>query len=90
MGAFLEWGSEEWALNSGELAGNLTYSFQVTRAEFDHILLDHARSQGVKVYEGVEVKSITFEGEHPVSASFIMDSKNENKSGGEGEATSIS
>jgi flavin-dependent dehydrogenase len=84
MGAFLQWGSEEWALNFGELAGNLTYSFQVTRAEFDHLLLEHARSQGVKVYEGVEVKSIAFEGDRPVSARWVMDSKNGNHSGGEG------
>lgn len=85
MGAFLQWGEEEWPLNFGELAGNLTYSFQVTRAEFDHILLNHARSQGVNVYEGVEVKSIEFDGDRPVKARWLMDSKNGNKSGGEGE-----
>jgi flavin-dependent dehydrogenase len=85
MGAFLQWGEEEWPLNFGELAGNLTYSFQVTRAEFDHLLLDHARSMGVQVYEGVEVKGINFEGERPISARWIMDSKNGNKTGSQGE-----
>src|SRR5262245_41210897 len=42
-GAYLEWGAEKWALNFGELKGEHTYSFQVNRAEFDHLLLQHAR-----------------------------------------------
>lgn len=65
QGAFLEWGPETWALNFGELSGNYTYSFQVVRSEFDQILLENARTQGAKVFEGVEVRSITFDGPRP-------------------------
>jgi flavin-dependent dehydrogenase len=67
-GAYLEWGPEQWCLNFGELSANTTYAFQVVRSEFDHELLMHAESQGVKVYQGVEVESLTFEGERPRSA----------------------
>jgi len=64
-GAYLEWGPEKWALNFGELSGNCTYAFQVERSEFDHLLLEHARSQGVRVFEGVDVRSVEFDGERP-------------------------
>src|SRR3989304_6227072 len=67
-GAYLEWGPEQWSLNFGELSGNLTHAFQVERAEFDQTLLEHARSQGVAVFEGVDVQSLTFDGERPRSA----------------------
>ncbi|MBM3788883.1 MAG: FAD-binding protein, partial [Acidobacteria bacterium] len=67
-GAFLEWGAERWPLNFGELGGNSTYSFQVIRSEFDQLLLDHAREQGAKVFEGVEACGIEFEGSRPVRA----------------------
>jgi len=64
-GAYLEWGPETWALNFGELSGNCTYAFQVVRSEFDQLLLEHARSQGVQVFEGVEVRSVVFDGDRP-------------------------
>ena len=67
-GAYLEWGPEQWVLNFGELSGNCTYAFQVTRAEFDQGLLEHSRSQGVTVVEGVSVDALEFEGERPVAA----------------------
>ncbi len=69
-GAFLMWGRESWPLNFGELAGDQTYAFQVVRSDFDHFLLEHARSQGVKVFEEVEVRSITLTDERPVSATW--------------------
>jgi len=69
-GAFLEWGRETWPLNFGELSGDKTYAYQVDRAEFDHFLLEHARSQGVKAFEGVEVSALSFDGDRPVSASW--------------------
>ncbi|MCC6187926.1 MAG: tryptophan 7-halogenase [Anaerolineales bacterium] len=64
-GAYLEWGPETWGLNFGELSGNSTYAFQVVRSEFDHFLLEHAKSQGVRVFEGVEAEEILFDGERP-------------------------
>lgn len=51
-GAYLEWGREKWSLIFGELSGNPSYSYQVTRADFDHILLKNARRAGAQVFEG--------------------------------------
>ncbi|MFB2918245.1 NAD(P)/FAD-dependent oxidoreductase [Aerosakkonema funiforme] len=67
-GAHYCWADESWDLNFSDLSGNFTYSYQVRRDEFDKLLLDHAKSQGVKVFEGVEVCSLSFEGERPISA----------------------
>jgi flavin-dependent dehydrogenase len=78
QGAYLEWGPERWALNFGELSGNATYAFQVVRSEFDKLLLDHAATQGVKVFDGVEVRSLAFDGERPVSATWQKKGENGN------------
>jgi flavin-dependent dehydrogenase len=67
-GAYFAWGPEEWSLTFGELMGGNTFAWQVVRSEFDQILLDHARSQGVQVFEGVTVHDITFAEGRPVSA----------------------
>jgi flavin-dependent dehydrogenase len=69
-GAYLHWGNERWPLNFGELSGSCTYAFQVVRSEFDQLMLEHAASQGVQVFEGVEITEIHFEGDRPVSASW--------------------
>jgi flavin-dependent dehydrogenase len=37
------------------------YSFQVPRAEFDMLLLDHARAQGVDVHQPASVESVVFD-----------------------------
>ena len=60
-GAYLEWGRESWSLDFGELRGRHTYSFQVERSRFDHLLLQHAQAQGAAVHEGVEVQSLDFD-----------------------------
>jgi flavin-dependent dehydrogenase len=57
-GAQVDWGGEQWRLDFGELSGQHVYSFQVERAQFDHLLLEHAKTQGVDVFEGYEVTSI--------------------------------
>jgi flavin-dependent dehydrogenase len=79
-GAYLEWGKETWPLNFGELMGNRTYGYQVIRSEFDHMLLKHAAEQGAHVFEGVEVRSIHFDGDRPVRATYMI--KGENGGGG--------
>ncbi|KAG6879770.1 hypothetical protein C0992_011815 [Termitomyces sp. T32_za158] len=38
------------------------------RSQFDELLLRHASSSGVKVFEGLRVTEITFSGERPISA----------------------
>ncbi len=50
------------------------------------MMLDHARSQGVKVFEGVEVRSMRFDGERPRSASWLQKSKT-GEAIGQGEIT---
>jgi flavin-dependent dehydrogenase len=80
-GAYLEWGQESWPLNFGELAGSRTYAFQVIRSEFDHMLLQHSAEQGARVFEGVEVRNIHFDGDRPVRANYLI--KGENGGGGE-------
>ena len=68
-GTFFAWGDENWELKFSELFGT-EYSWQVRRADFDHLLLEHARSQGVEVHEGVAVRQVDFDGERAVSASW--------------------
>ena len=44
----------------------IAQSWQVLRSEFDQMMLDNAREQGVEVHEGVRVLSILFEGSRAV------------------------
>ncbi len=67
-GAYLDWKGERWSLDFGELGGEYRHSFQVPRAQFDHMLLQHGRSQGVRVFEGTGVGEIKFTGRLPTSA----------------------
>jgi flavin-dependent dehydrogenase len=69
-GGYFDWGLDSWILNFDQLRH--PYSFQVIRAEFDHLLLEHAKSQGVKVFENTEVLSLTFDGERPTSAAWVQ------------------
>jgi len=80
-GAFYAWGPENWELRFDELFGT-EYSWQVRRADFDQLLLEHARSQGVDVHEGVSVRKINFDGDRAVSAEW------ERTVGPDGEADS--
>jgi flavin-dependent dehydrogenase len=65
-GGYFSWGKDSWVLEFERLRH--PYSFQVTRAEFDLLLLEHARSQGVRVFEGTAIRSLSFDGERPRSA----------------------
>ncbi|BAZ71129.1 putative tryptophan halogenase (plasmid) [Fischerella sp. NIES-4106] len=67
-GAYLEWGSESWSFEFTKLNGKQKHSYQVRRADFDKLLLDHASSQGVKVFEGIEVRELSFNGTRPRNA----------------------
>ena len=64
-GGYFAWGKDSWVLDFRKLRH--PYSFQVVRSEFDHLLLEHSKSQGVHVYEGVEVRNIAFDGDRPRS-----------------------
>lgn len=62
-GAYFEWGPLKWSFDFEKMLNS--YSYQVARADFDKILLDNAIAQGVKVFEGIEVRQIEFEGDRP-------------------------
>ena len=46
-------------------------SWQVDRADFDHVLLAHAGSQGVAVTQDAQVKQVTFDGDRAVGAQWV-------------------
>ena len=47
-------------------------TWQVTRAQFDHLLIDHAAEQGATVHQGVLVKQVLFEGDRAVGVEVQM------------------
>ncbi|HEX5875230.1 MAG TPA: NAD(P)/FAD-dependent oxidoreductase [Pyrinomonadaceae bacterium] len=47
-------------------------TWQVTRAKFDELLLNHAAEQGVKVHQGTLVKQVLFEGDRAVGVEVQM------------------
>jgi flavin-dependent dehydrogenase len=47
-------------------------TWQVTRAQFDHLLIDHAAEQGAVVHQGVQVKQVLFEGDRAVGVEVQM------------------
>ena len=49
-------------------------TWQVTRAEFDQLMLDNAREHGVDVHEGVRVLEVVFEGRRAVGVRAIDES----------------
>jgi flavin-dependent dehydrogenase len=67
-GGYFSWGTDSWVLDFAPL--RYPYSFQVVRSEFDQLLLEHAKSQGVKVFEGTEIRSLSFDGDRPRSATW--------------------
>lgn len=73
-GAYFEWGPLKWTFDFEQMLNS--YSYQVPRREFDRLLLDHARIQGVKVFEGIEVCQLSFDGERPKSATWSQKAKN--------------
>jgi flavin-dependent dehydrogenase len=47
-------------------------TWQVTRAQFDHLLINHAADQGAVVHQGVLVKQVLFEGDKAVGVEVQM------------------
>ncbi|MBM4435952.1 MAG: tryptophan 7-halogenase [Actinobacteria bacterium] len=52
-GATYVWGRtrEPWTIKFAEVAHAQAYAYQVSRPEFDKVLLEHARAHGVEVFE---------------------------------------
>lgn len=67
-GGYFSWGTDSWVLDFAPL--RYPYSFQVVRSEFDQLMLEHAKSQGVRVFEGTEIRSLSFDGDRPRSATW--------------------
>jgi len=47
-------------------------TWQVTRAQFDHLLINHAADQGVTVHQGILVKQVLFEGDQAAGVEVQM------------------
>ncbi|MCC6848778.1 MAG: tryptophan 7-halogenase [Deltaproteobacteria bacterium] len=71
-GATYVWGTDRrpWPFLFSEstgqrphFAGIQDYTFHVERADFDALLLDHARDLGVEVYQPAAVREVLFDGE---------------------------
>jgi len=75
-GSFVEKHSVQFVSEQGKLSAPFYFAdykdhessrtWQVTRREFDQLLLDNARTKGVRVHEGVRVLEVLFEGERAV------------------------
>jgi flavin-dependent dehydrogenase len=66
-GAF-RWDSDAWFFNWGLQGVN---SWQVDRAEFDLLLLNHAKASGVEVSTGLTAQTVSFTGGRPTSVMCI-------------------
>ncbi|MEU3369418.1 NAD(P)/FAD-dependent oxidoreductase [Streptomyces sp. NPDC006711] len=68
-GVLLRWGAEkDWSVDWRDMFGEDIRSWQVDRADFDQVLLDHAAEQGARVVQEATVKQIHFEGGRAVAA----------------------
>src|ERR1051325_614472 len=47
-------------------------TWQITRAQFDHLLIDHAAEQGAVVHQGVLVKQVLFQGDQAAGVEVQM------------------
>lgn len=72
-GILLRWGWErDWTVDWPKMFGESVRSWQVDRADFDQVLLEHAGTQGADVTYGAQVNSVTFEGGRAVSAQWEL------------------
>ena len=72
-GISLVWGrdGEPWSVDFGE-AGGRDHAWQVTRADFDNLLLQHARHSGVTVLEEARVTDVHFDGSRCTGLSYRL------------------
>lgn len=73
-GILLRWGWEsDWTVNWPQMFGDSVRSWQVDRADFDQVLLEHAGSQGVDVRQAAHVTGVAFDGDRAVGARWEHD-----------------
>jgi flavin-dependent dehydrogenase len=70
-GAIFQWAADTWPLDWAKLVSPDAWSWQVDRAEYDHILLRNAATQGAEVIEGATVKRLILDGNRPVAAEWV-------------------
>jgi len=71
-GATMVWGSGDapWSWYFKETSRRYPHSYQVWRPQFDQILLENAKSQGVNVLEGHQVTEVIFDGDEAIGVEF--------------------
>jgi flavin-dependent dehydrogenase len=76
------WGSGDapWSWYFKETSQRYPHSYQVWRPQFDQILLENAKAQGVTVLEGHQVTEVIFDGDEAIGVEFT------NAQGESGEA----
>ena len=86
-GATMVWGSGDapWSWYFKETSQRYAHSYQVWRPQFDQILLDNAKAQGVSVLEGHHVTEVIFDGGEAVGVELT----NTDGDTGEGQARFI-
>ena len=70
-GGVYRWGDEEWIIDWPKIFGPEVVSWQVSRPEFDQILLGHARDEGAEVRHRVAARKVIFDGERPVAVEAV-------------------
>ena len=82
QGATMVWGSGDapWSWYFKETSQRYPHSYQVWRPQFDQILLDNAKAQGVTVLESHQVTKVIFDGDEAIGVEFT------NAQGESGEA----
>lgn len=70
-GISLIWGedTEPWSVDFDEICPH-PYAYEVKRAEFDNLLLSHARTLGATVVEEAAVRDLVFEGDRCVGVRY--------------------
>jgi len=71
-GATMVWGTGDtpWSWYFKETSQRYPHSYQVWRPQFDQILLENAKAQGVTVLEGHQVTEVIFDGDEAIGAEF--------------------
>lgn len=74
-GATMVWGLDKdpWSWYFRETNKQYPHSYQVWRAQFDHILLQNSRANGVDVREGYQVVEVLFEAGRAVGVRYNVD-----------------
>jgi len=72
-GGVFRWGKDEWILDWDKMVDPPAWSWEVDRAEYDHILLRNASAQGAQVVEKATVRNVVFDGDRPVAVEWVHD-----------------